>query len=353
MERQWNEMDSVVELRRLDAPRELRRRLPASEAALRIVRDSRNAIRDLIHGRDRKRLLVVVGPCSIHDPAAAVEYATRLRAVADATRDELVVVMRTYLEKPRTSVGWKGLVNDPALDGSCDVAAGLEIGRRTLGAINDAGVACGSEILDPSLSRYFADLVSWAAIGARTSQSQPHREMASGLAMPVGFKNGVDGDLDGALNGIIAASRPHTFAGVGMDGLPVVLRTKGNRDAHLVLRGGTRGSNFAPADVAEAARRLDTLGGGRRILVDCSHDNSRKDPRRQAEVFRAVLEQIRGRNQTILGLTLESHLEEGRQSWRPGCEHRYGVSITDACIGWEETKQLLEEAAAVVATAEA
>jgi 3-deoxy-7-phosphoheptulonate synthase len=259
--------------------------------------------------------------------------------------------MRTYLEKPRTSLGWKGLVNDPALDGSCDLSAGLEIGRRTLGAITDAGVACGSEILDPSLSRYLEDLVSWAAIGARTSQSQPHREMASGLAMPVGFKNAVDGDLDGALNGIMAASRPHTLAGLGMDGLPMVLRTKGNPDAHLVLRGGTRGSNFAPTDVAEAAARLGAISGGRRILVDCSHDNSGKDPRRQAEVFRAVLEQVRARDRTILGLTLESYLEEGRQSWRPGCELRYGVSITDACIGWEETQRLLEQAAAVVAMA--
>jgi 3-deoxy-7-phosphoheptulonate synthase len=259
--------------------------------------------------------------------------------------------MRTYLEKPRTSVGWKGLVNDPLLDGSCDLATGLELGRRTLAAINDLGVACGSELLDPSIPHYLGDLLSWAAIGARTSQSQTHREMASGLAMPVGFKNGVDGDLAGAINGIESAGRPHTFVGPGMDGFPSVLRTRGNAYGHLVLRGGAASTNYSAAHVAGAHERLVAAGVSAPILVDCSHDNSAKDHRRQASVCRTVLEQAREGDRRLLGLLLESNLEEGRQSWRPGGELRYGVSITDGCIGWAETAELLHETAEVVARA--
>jgi 3-deoxy-7-phosphoheptulonate synthase len=286
----------AVEISRLLSPNELKGRIPLSEAAERIVRASRRAVADVLHGRDR-RLLTIVGSCSIHDRAVAMEYAERLRSVAEATRENLVIVMRAYLEKPRTTVGWKGLVNDPHLDGSCDVASGLELARRLLLAINELGVPCGSEVLDPTTQPYLVDLLSWAAIGARTSQSQIHREMASGLPMPVGFKNGTDGCLQGAVDAMKSAGRSHTFVRVGSNGAPTVVRTYGNPNRHVILRGGGGRPNYGREDVERSA----SLAAG---------------------------------ESRIAGILLESNLRPGRQDWRRRGALEYGVSITDACIGW-------------------
>jgi 3-deoxy-7-phosphoheptulonate synthase len=253
--------------------------------------------------------------------------------------------MRTYFEKPRTTVGWKGLINDPRLDGSCDIAHGLTLARRILLRLNELRLPCASELLDPVTPQYLADLLSWAAIGARTTESQTHREMASGLSMPVGFKNGTDGSLEGAANALISAAHPHGFLGIDAAGVAALVRTRGNRDGHLVLRGGGGRPNHDPASVADAARRTRALGIERGVLVDCSHDNSGKDPRRQGEVCRAVLAQVAAGSASLLGVMLESHLRPGRQEWGSGASLAYGVSITDACIGWEETEALLRELA--------
>jgi 3-deoxy-7-phosphoheptulonate synthase len=340
-----------LHVQRLDPllpPRELKADLPLDRETTSLVRGTRNAVRDILHGRDRSRLLVVVGPCSIHHPESALEYAERLRPLIEETRRELVLVMRTYFEKPRTTVGWKGFLNDPYLDGTQDVAAGIRQARELLLCIHALGVPCASELLDPVTPQYLADLLSWAAVGARTVESQTHREMASGLSMPVGFKNGTDGHLGGAVNAMTAASHPQSFLGVDADGRASVVRTRGNPDRHLVLRGGRNGPNGSAGDVAQAAARLEGEGVARSVMVDCSHDNSGKDHTRQGIVFRAVLDQVRAGQGAIMGLMLESFLEEGRQAWKSGAPLRYGVSITDACIGFKETETLLREAAAAV-----
>jgi 3-deoxy-7-phosphoheptulonate synthase len=312
------------------------------------VRGARAALRDLIHGRDRRRLVAVVGPCSIHDESAALAYAERLAPVARAASDALVVVMRTYFEKPRTTVGWKGLVNDPHLDGSCDIGHGLALARRILLAVNELGVPCATEVLDPVTPQYLADLVAWAAIGARTTESQTHREMASGLSMPVGFKNGTDGTLAGAANALVSAGHAHGFLGIDEGGATAVVKTRGNPDRHLVLRGGNGGPNFDAANVAEAARLAAAQGIARGVLVDCSHDNSGKDPTRQGAVCRAVAEQFAAGERALLGIMLESHLRPGRQDWVRGAALVPGLSITDACLGFEETEALLGELAETV-----
>jgi len=339
---------NLVALTPLPSPRVVKAALPLTEGAANVVLRTRRAIRDIIHGRDTHRLVVVVGPCSIHDPDAASEYAARLGRVAAATRDDLVVVMRTYFEKPRTTVGWKGLINDPHLDGSCDIAAGLELARRLLLQINSLEVPCAYEALDPVTPQYIADLVSWAAIGARTTESQTHREMASGLSMPVGFKNGTDGGLAVALNAMISARHPHSFLGISADGLTAMVKTTGNPDRHIVLRGGAGRPNYGRTDIAGAAALVAEEGIPRPIMVDCSHDNSGKDHTQQARVFREVLEQVSDGQPAIMGLLLESNLHAGKQTWKAGVELAYGVSITDACIAWEETEALLYEAAAMV-----
>jgi 3-deoxy-7-phosphoheptulonate synthase len=336
---------NLVELRPLPAPRELKARLPLTAAAAATVRTARSAIRDAIHGRDA-RLIVIAGPCSIHDPDAALEYAARLGALARELAGELVLVMRTYFEKPRTTVGWKGLVNDPHLDGSCDVVAGLEIARRLLLQINELGVPCASEVLDPFTPQFTADLLAWASIGARTSESQTHRELASGLSAPVGFKNATSGDLESARNAMVSAAHPHSFLGIDAEGRSAVVSTTGNPDRHLVLRGGGGRPNHGREDVARALALVRELGLARPVMVDCSHDNSAKDHTRQGAACREVMAQIRDGETGILGLLLESHLEAGRQSWSPRAALRRGVSITDACIGWDETEVLLREAAA-------
>src|SRR5215470_4336013 len=332
----------------LVSPLAVKQRRPLTDVARRVVLGARRAIRDVLHGRDSRRLVAIVGPCSIHDPQAAREYAERLKRVADATADHLIVLMRTYFEKPRTTVGWKGLINDPQLDGSCDITHGLELARDVLLEINGLGVPCATELLDPVVPQYIADLLSWAAIGARTTESQTHREMASGLSMPVGFKNGTDGSLRVALNAMISARHPHHFVGINHDGAVSVIRTRGNPDRHIVLRGGPAGPNHRPEDVARAASLIAKEQIARPILIDCSHDNSSKDHTRQGRVCRDALAQVRAGDECIMGLMLESNLHAGRQDWLPDAPLRYGVSITDACIGWEETETLLFEMAAAV-----
>jgi len=340
---------NLVAVKPLISPQAVKAKLPRTDRNSTVVFQARQAIRDIIHGRDRHRLLVVVGPCSIHDPAAAYDYAERLARVAAATREQLVVVMRTYFEKPRTAVGWKGLINDPHLDGSCDIEVGLMLARETLLRINHVGLACGCETLDPVTPQYIGDLLSWAAIGARTAESQTHREMASGLPMPVGFKNGTDGRLETCSNAMISAGSPHAFLGIGSDGRAAIVRTAGNPDRHLVLRGGGGKSNYGPEDVARAVMLVGEPSIARPVMVDCSHDNSGKDHTRQAGVCRDILRQVKSGNERLMGLLLESNLRPGKQEWRRGGRLGYGVSMTDACMGWEETEDLLCEVAAAIA----
>jgi len=332
----------------LPSPNGLRAALPMTPRAQATVGDARQALRDLLHGRDRSRIAVIAGPCSIHDADAAREYARRLREVAAPLAGELVVVMRTFLEKPRTNVGWKGLLNDPDLDGSQDVARGLTLARQLLIDLNELGVPCAAEILDPSTPSYLADLLAWGGVGARTSESQVHRQLASGLPFPVGFKNGTDGGLEVACNSMQAAGAPHRFVGIGPDGGAAVLATAGNPDRHIVLRGGARGANHGADDVARAVTGVAAHGVARPVMVDCSHGNSGRDPARQAGVFREVLRQIRAGRREILGVMLESQLVTGSQRHPPGEPLAYGVSITDPCIGWNETADLLCEAAEAV-----
>ena len=338
---------NLASIRSLPAPRELKARLPLSTPAAETVSGARAGIRAAIHGRD-PRLVVVVGPCSIHDPDAAIDYADRLGGLARELADDLLLVMRTYFEKPRTTVGWKGLINDPHLDGSCDVVAGLEIARRLLLQVNERGVPCASEVLDPFTPQFTADLLSWASIGARTSESQTHRELASGLSTPVGFKNATSGDLHAARNAMISAAHPHSFLGIDAEGRSAIVSTTGNPDRHMVLRGGGGRANHGREDVAAAVGLVADLGLARPVMVDCSHDNSAKDHMRQAATCREVLEQVRGGQPGLLGLLIEGNLEAGRQDWRPGAALRRGVSITDACMGWDETAELLREAAVAV-----
>lgn len=339
----------VIDIKPLVPPRDMKTRLPITDTVSEVVFQTRQAIREILHGGDKDRLLVIVGPCSIHDPAAAYEYADALKRVADATRDRLVIVMRTYFEKPRTTVGWKGLINDPHLDGTCDIAAGIELARTILLHINERGVPCASEMLDPVTPQYLADLISWGAIGARTTESQTHREMASGLSMPVGFKNGTEGSLQVALNAMTAARQPHHFVGINADGITCVVRTMGNPDRHIVLRGGGGKTNYGRDDVAKAEAAVKNEGIVRPIMVDCSHDNSAKDHRRQAHVARDVIQQFVEGRQSIMGIMLESNLKPGKQAWRKGEPLAYGVSITDACLGWDETEALLHELAEAMA----
>jgi 3-deoxy-7-phosphoheptulonate synthase len=332
----------VRELVALETPAELKARIPARDPE--VVARGRQAIRDVLHGRD-DRLIAIVGPCSIHDTEAALEYARRLLTLRAAVEDQLVIVMRTYFEKPRTTVGWKGLVYDPHLDGSEDIPGGLEIGRRLLAEINAMGLPCAVEVLDPITPQYFADLIAWSSVGARTVESQIHRQLASGLSMPVGFKNATNGAVDVAAHAMTAAARPHTFFGVGPEGDVAMVRTRGNPDVHIVLRGGTSGTNYDAESVADALDMVQDHGVARPVMIDCSHGNSLKDHRRQPEALHAIVNQVRGGQRGIAGFMLESHLHEGRQDWKPGSDLAYGVSITDACLAWEATDDLLRSTA--------
>ena len=340
----------VIEIKALPPPRAIKTKLPITDQAAALVVDTREAIRKILHGQDRDRLVVIVGPCSIHDPDAAFEYAQKLKPIADALRDRLLIVMRTYFEKPRTTVGWKGLINDPHLDGTCDIATGLELARGILLKVNQLGLPCGTELLDPISPQYVADLISWAAIGARTTESQTHREMASGVSMPVGFKNGTEGNLQVAVNAMISARTPHHFVGINADGQTAIIRTTGNPDRHIVLRGGGGRTNYEAEHVAKAETAVAKEDIGRPIMIDCSHDNSHKDHTRQSIVAREVIRQFREGRQSIMGVMLESNLHPGKQAWKEGSVLLHGVSITDACLGWEETEGLLYELADMVVT---
>ena len=326
----------------LITPEELKRQLPATEEVKRGISQNREIVRSIIDGTD-KRLLLVVGPCSIHNPREAIDYAERLKALSESVNDKLFIVMRAYFEKPRSTVGWKGLINDPHLDDSFKIAEGLAMARKLLLEISKLGLPLANEALDPITPQYLQELFSWTAIGARTSESQTHREMASGLSCPVGFKNGTDGSLDVALNALQSVKSPHRFLGISPDGKVSIVTTKGNAHAHVVLRGGTNGPNYYPENIAVCEEELESIGATQAIMVDCSHANSNKDHTKQGSVLEAVAEQISVGNKSIRGVMLESNLKPVNQKVDSSQELQYGVSITDACIGWEETERLLKD----------
>ena len=330
----------VTSVMPLKSPEELKRQLPIDDSMAGTVVRAREEIEAIVQGRD-PRLLVVVGPCSIHDPEAALDYARRLVRVRAQHEDALLVCMRAYFEKPRTSVGWKGLINDPRLDGSCDVELGLTMARTLLRELTAMGLPLAGEALDPVTPQYLADLIAWSAIGARTTESQTHREMASGLSMPVGFKNGTDGGLDIAVNAMKAAAAGHSFLGIDGRGQVSIVRTAGNPHAHLVLRGGQRGPNFAGAAVMAASAQLAQAKLNPRVMIDCSHDNSLRDPANQPQVAENVAAQVEAGSDAVMGLMLESHLVAGRQDLKPGCPLVYGQSITDGCIDFATTERVL------------
>lgn len=327
----------------LPSPRTLRNELPKSEEQRNFVAQSREAIHRIIFGDD-ERLLVVVGPCSIHDLKAGREYGERLRALADEVKDSMLLVMRVYFEKPRTTVGWKGLIMDPKLDGTHDLATGLRTARKFLQEIIDLGLPTATELLDPITPQYIADLVSWAAIGARTTESQTHRQMASGLSMPLGFKNNTEGNIKPAINAIKAASKQQTFLGINLDGEAAAITTSGNENCHIILRGGEAGPNYSEKDVSATAKGLKENGLKPAVMVDCSHENSGKVPAKSIEVFENVIDQAIA-DTAVIGLMLESNLSEGNQAFpQPISELKYGVSITDPCINWEDTERIIRAA---------
>jgi 3-deoxy-7-phosphoheptulonate synthase len=335
----------ITDVRPLIPPAILLEEIPISERASNVVSATRAAIAGALDGRD-PRLVVVVGPCSIHDTVAALEYAGRLRQIAERYADHLIVVMRTYFEKPRTSVGWKGLINDPDLDESFHINKGLRLARQLLLDVNNLGLPTASEFLDTQIPQHIADLTSWVAIGARTTESQVHRELASGLSMPVGFKNGTDGNVKTAVDAVLAARSPHWFPSVTKQGVSAIFQTSGNDTCHVILRGGTRtGPNYDAEHVRDICGRLAAQGLREAVMIDCSHGNSAKDYRRQSQVGAAICEQVAGGSRQIFGAMLESHLVEGRQDYTPGREAVYGQSITDACISLTETDAVLEKLA--------
>ncbi len=334
----------VVAVEPLIAPRSLKEQLPVDDTVAATVVEARDTIRNIIRGTDR-RLLCLVGPCSIHDPQAAREYAERLVKLKARVADRLYVVMRVYFEKPRTTIGWKGLINDPFMDESCDITQGLTIARKLLIDLNRIGLPAGTEMLDPITPQYIADLIAWTAIGARTTESQTHREMASGLSMPVGFKNSTEGNLQVAVNAIQSARRPHSFLGINQDGVTAIVRTSGNPDTHIVLRGG-RTPNYDARSIAECEKLLLNAGLEPRVLVDCSHAQTNKDYRKQPSVFATLVEQVSAGTGALMGAMLESNLEAGSQPLSGDPKKlNYGVSITDPCIDWATTERCLLAAA--------
>jgi 3-deoxy-7-phosphoheptulonate synthase len=335
----------ITQVRPLLPPAILLEEIPVTERASNVVANTRRAIAEVIKGRD-SRLVVVVGPCSIHDTAAALDYASRLRPAVDRYADDLILVMRTYFEKPRTSVGWKGLINDPDLDESYHINKGLRLARKLLLDVNDLGMPTASEFLDTQIPQFIADLTAWVAIGARTTESQIHRELASGLSMPVGFKNSTDGNTQTAVDAVLSARSSHLFPSVTKQGVSAIFQTSGNDTCHVILRGGSRtGPNFDADHVQEVCKRLHARGLTETVMIDCSHGNSQKDHTRQAEVAQAIARQVAGGSWHVFGAMLESHLVEGRQDYKPGVASVYGQSITDACISWEQTEPLLAQLA--------
>lgn len=334
---------NIVDQQVLITPEQLKKKLPLSSNAREFIKQSRRTISDIIHKRDH-RLLIVCGPCSIHDLEAAKDYARRFKEIADELSDQLYLVMRVYFEKPRTTVGWKGLINDPHLDGTFDIEQGLHIGRQLLVELAEMEIPLATEALDPISPQYLADTFSWAAIGARTTESQTHREMASGLSMPIGFKNGTDGSLGTAINAMQAASSSHRFMGINSEGQVALLTTQGNSNGHVILRGGKE-TNYDAVSVAECEQEMAKSKLDASLMVDCSHANSRKDYRRQTLVAEDVIHQISKGNKSIIGLMIESHINAGNQSSDLAlADMEYGVSITDACIDWETTDKLLRQA---------
>ncbi|MGE5468029.1 MAG: 3-deoxy-7-phosphoheptulonate synthase AroG [Ignavibacteria bacterium] len=336
----------IKEIKELSPPGHLLREFPVTEPAAETTFGARAAIHRILHGAD-DRLLVVVGPCSIHEFDAAMEYARKLAAEAKRHGDDLLILMRVYFEKPRTTVGWKGLINDPRLDGSFKINEGLRLARKLLWEINELGLPCATEFLDTITPQYTADLIAWGAIGARTTESQVHRELASGLSCPVGFKNGTDGNIRIAVDAIKAAASPHHFLSVTKAGHSAIVSTNGNEDCHVILRGGKE-PNFQASAVEAACQELAKSGLASRVMIDFSHANSRKDFKRQVEVTEDVARQLAGGEDRIFGVMVESHLNEGRQDLQPGKPLQYGVSITDACIGWEDTVAVLDTLADAV-----
>lgn len=330
----------------LPPPRQLIDELGRTEAADSTVARTRDRLHRILSGQD-DRLIVVIGPCSIHDPAAALDYARRLAVERERLRGDLEIVMRVYFEKPRTTVGWKGLINDPALDGSFQISRGLRTARELLLRINEQGVPAGCEFLDVMTPQYIADLVSWGAIGARTTESQIHRQMASGLSCPIGFKNGTNGDIRIAIDAVQAASHSHHFLALDKEGRAAIAATTGNQDGHIILRGGSV-PNYDAASVASAAQACLRAGIAPRLLIDASHGNSGKRPENQPQVVAAIADQVATGNGHILGVMIESHLQGGRQDFVPGGTHAYGVSITDGCLAWNESVAVLDRLAQAV-----
>ncbi len=336
----------VREIKELAPPLHLLREFPCADHASSTTHDARQSIHRILHGGS-DRLLVVIGPCSIHDPAAAREYAARLNGERKRLSQDLEIVMRVYFEKPRTTVGWKGLINDPDLDGSFQINKGLRMARELLLNINELGVPAGSEYLDPITPQYLSDLISWGAIGARTTESQTHRELASGLSCPVGFKNGTDGNVKIAIDAVRAASQPHNFLGVTKGGISAIVSTNGNEDCHIILRGGKE-PNYHAQNVDDACAEMGKSGIAQRLMIDASHANSQKKAENQISVCAEIGEQIAAGDTRIVGVMIESHLVAGRQDLEPGKKLTYGQSITDGCLGWDESVQVLEGLAASV-----
>jgi 3-deoxy-7-phosphoheptulonate synthase len=339
---------NVSGLTPLIAPADLKQVLPLSEEDAGFVAKSRAQVQDILWNRD-PRMMVVIGPCSIHDPKAAIEYAERLAKLNSELHDQLLLVMRVYFEKPRTTIGWKGLINDPDLNGTHLISKGLGIARRLMLNITAMGLPVATEMLDPITPQYMADTISWGAIGARTTESQTHREMSSGLSFPVGFKNGTDGNLQIAIDAMGAACHPHSFLGINREGRTSIVRTTGNQDVHIVLRGGNDRPNYAAADIARAVKKLDKTGIKTTLMVDCSHANSLKDHNRQEAVMQDVMEQVAAGNAKIGSLMIESFLKEGNQKMADKLEDlEYGISITDKCVNWETTERMLRHAHATL-----
>lgn len=331
----------IKTLKPLISPAILAEEFPLTEDVAKLVYETRQAAKKIIHGKD-KRLLLVVGPCSIHDPTAAMEYAQMLADQAQRFSDELCIIMRVYFEKPRTTVGWKGLINDPQLNNSFNINNGLRVARKLLLDINRLGLAAGTEFLDTIIPQYIGDLISWGAIGARTTESQVHRELSSGLSMPIGFKNGTTGNVQIAIDAIRAAKHPHHFLGVTKDGISAIVATEGNEDCHVILRGSTTGPNYDAETIKATTKLLKDAKLNTKIMVDCSHGNSRKNHHNQLLVAKSLCEQIQNGEDMICGVMMESNLVEGNQALQPGKKLTYGQSITDACLSWQQTLPAFE-----------
>ncbi len=340
---------NISKVEALSTPKSLRESLMVSDSVSDLVHEARNTIRDIIWGRD-KRLVAIIGPCSIHCIDQAMDYAKRLKQLREQVKDQIYIVMRVYFEKPRTVLGWKGLIYDPHLDDSFDMLTGLKKARKLLLDINELGVPCATEMLDPLVPQYISDLVSWSAIGARTTESQTHRQMASGLSMPVGFKNSTTGDFDVAVNAAKASRLEQSFMGINQEeGKACIFHTKGNPDTHLILRGGSDGPNYKAEHVERASKAIEKAGINCGIMVDCNHANSGKDPYKQTQVLESIVEQKLAGNDSLIGFMVESHIKGGNQKIPQDLsELEYGVSITDACLDWEATEKMIKEAASKI-----